>query len=305
MVNETQTSAVDLLAQIEELAVELAHLAGAQIADTLGSEITVAYKAEPQRDGIEPTNPVSDVDHAVEAMIRERVGTRFPAHAIIGEEVELQPAPDVEYLWVIDPVDGTTNFINGFPLFAASIGVLRNGVPIVGAIWCSTSHELRSGVYHAHRGGPLLFEGHSVPNGRPSTGVRRRLVARPGGAPGRLARWDTRVTGSTAIECAFVAAGIFQAGAFFGPFVWDVAGGVVLIKAAGLEVWTLRDRRWDRFERFEAPTRIREDRPPTLRDWKQALAIGSTDAVAPTLRERRGRIWRYRARVRRWVLRVL
>jgi hypothetical protein len=102
-----------------------------------------------------------------------------------------------------------------------------------------------------------------------------------------------------------VAAGIFQGGAFFGPFVWDVAAGVVLLQAAGLEVWTQQRGRWGRFERFEAPSRIREDRPPTLRDWRQALAVGNAEAIAPTLRERRGRIWRYRARLRRWVLRFL
>jgi len=299
------TPPAELLAQIEKLAVELAHAAGAQIMDTLGSAIAVEYKRESARSGMEPTNPVSEVDKAVEAMIRERLAQRFPDHAIVGEEMEIQPDPNVEYVWVVDPVDGTTNFINGFPLFAASIGVLRYGVPIVGAIWCATSHELRTGVYHAHTGGPLLFEGRTVPNGRPSVGVRRRLIARPGGAPGRLDRWDTRVTGSTCIECAFVAAGIFVGGAFFGPFVWDVAAGIVLLHAAGLEVWTQQGGRWVPFDRFEAPSKVSADRAPTLRDWRQALAIGTSEAVASTLRERRGRLWRYRARFRRFVLRFL
>src|SRR5262249_21909123 len=104
-VTQTEAVAPDLLDELEALAVELAHLAGAHTTDTLGSEITVEHKREPARAGIEPTNPVSEVDRNVEAIIRERVGQRFPTHAIIGEEVELQPAPDVEYVWVIDPVD--------------------------------------------------------------------------------------------------------------------------------------------------------------------------------------------------------
>jgi myo-inositol-1(or 4)-monophosphatase len=304
-VNEAAAPPVDVLAAIEDLAVELAHLAGAQIADTLGSAITVEYKREPSRTGTAPTNPVSEVDTAVEAMIRERVGARFPTHAIIGEELEIQPDPTLEYVWVIDPVDGTTNFVNGFPLFAAAIGVLHRGVPVVGAVWCSTSHELRAGVYHARAGGALLFEGHTVPASRPSSGVRRRLAARPGGGPGRLAQWDTRVTGSTCIECAFVAAGIFVSATFFGPYVWDVAAGIVLLRAAGLEVWILQGRRWSRFERFEPPARVREERGPTLRDWRQSLAVGTPEGVAPALRERRGRLWRYRARLRRALLRFI
>jgi myo-inositol-1(or 4)-monophosphatase len=303
--NRTSSLSLELLAEIEALAVELAHRAGAQIMDTLGSTITVEYKREDTRSGGAPTNPVSEVDHAVEAMIREAVSARFPDHGIIGEEVEIHPDPSLEFLWVIDPVDGTTNFVNGYPLFAACIGVLQHGLPVAGAIWCATSHQLRAGVYHAHRGGPLLFEGEPVQASRPSSGVRRRLVARPGGAPPRLAQWDTRVTGSTAIECAFVSSGIFAAATFWGPFVWDVAAGVVLIEAAGLEVWTLQDREWRRFERFEVPARVREDRPPTLRDWRQALAIGTPEGVAPTLRERRNRWWRMRARIRRNIMRFL
>lgn len=301
----TSSPSVELLAEIEALAVDLAHRAGAQIIATLGSAIAVEYKREDTRGGTAPTNPVSEVDHAVEAMIREAVGARFPDHGIIGEEVEIHPDPSLEFLWVIDPVDGTTNFVNGYPLFASCIGVLQHGVPVAGAIWCATSHQVRAGVYHARRGGPLLFDGEPVPASRPSSGVRRRLVARPGGAPPRLAQWDTRVTGSTAIECAFVASGIFAAATFWGPFVWDVAAGVVLIEAAGLEVWTLQDREWRRFERFEMPASVREDRAPTLRDWRQPLAIGTSEAVAPTLRERRSRVWRVRARIRRWVMRFL
>ncbi|HRC63395.1 MAG TPA: inositol monophosphatase family protein, partial [Dehalococcoidia bacterium] len=146
-----------LLEEIEAVAVELAHLAGAEIDSALGREIVVEYKSASKKGNVEPTNPVSEVDHAVEALVRERLALRFPGHGIIGEEVELQPDPTRDFVWVIDPVDGTTNFVNGFPLFAASIGVLHRGVPVAGAIWCSTGHELRSGVYHARAGGPLRF----------------------------------------------------------------------------------------------------------------------------------------------------
>ena len=283
-----------LLVALEALAAELAALAGAEITQTLGREIIVEYK-DPARGAPDATNPVSEVDRAVEGLIRERVGERFPQHGIVGEELELHPDPAHEFLWVIDPVDGTTNFINGFPLFSAAVGVLHRGRPVAGAIWCSTSHELRAGVYHARAGGPLQFEARDVPASRPSTGVRRRLMAAPGGAPGRMSDWDTRVTGSTAIECAFVAAGIFVAARFWSPALWDVAAGVVLVRAAGLEVWVRDGKRWQPLDRFEAPATVSEERAPSLRDWHQTLVIGQPDATAP-LRER--------ARRPRWTRRL-
>ena len=303
MAHETPSPAA--LGEIEELAVELARLAGAEIMNTLGSAIVVEYKASERNGPEDHANPVSEVDNAVEALIRERVGARFPSHGIIGEEIDLHPDPTLEYVWVIDPVDGTTNFINGYPLFCASIGVLHHGVPVVGAIWCSTGHELRTGVYHAHMGGPLLFEGRPVPANRPSTGVQRRLAARPGGLPGRRQRWDTRVTGSTAIECAFVAAGIFISGMFWAPYVWDVAAGVVLARAAGFEVWWHDGKRWLPLERFEAPATVRADRAPSVRDWKRPLTLGTPEGIAPNLEMARDWRWRLRGRLRRWATRWL
>ena len=125
------------LAEIEEAALALARLAGERIAETLEHEIVVEYKDEARGDGA-PTNPVSEVDHAIEALLRERLAERFPDHGIIGEEVAEASGADCDFVWVVDPVDGTTNFINGFPLFASSIGVLHRGRPVAGAIWCST-----------------------------------------------------------------------------------------------------------------------------------------------------------------------
>ena len=162
-----------LLDSLEETARELASAAGAEITAALGRSVSVDYKAEQKSEDTAPTDPVSEVDRAVEAMIRERLAERFPEHAILGEERDDHPAPTAEYLWAVDPVDGTTNFVNRFPLFAASIGVLRDGAPIAGAIWCSTSHALRAGVYHAHSGSPLRFEG------EPLAGV----AANEGGPP--------------------------------------------------------------------------------------------------------------------------
>ena len=82
-----------LLAEIEEAALGLARLAGAEITDALQREISVEYKTEARGDSA-PTDPVSDVDRAVEQLLRERLRERFPDHGIVGEEVDEHPSPD-------------------------------------------------------------------------------------------------------------------------------------------------------------------------------------------------------------------
>src|SRR5262245_37986958 len=213
-------------------------------------------------------DPVSQVDHRVEVLIRARLAERFPEHAIIGEEIDEHRERAHDIVWAIDPIDGTANFINGFPLFAASIGVLHKGRPIVGALWCATSHALRAGVYHAHRGGALHFDDQSIePKSNPA--IRRWLAgsayaARGGGLP-----WDERVTGSAAIECAFVAAGLLRVAQFERPNLWDVAGGVALVRSAGGDVRTRTASGWASLDTFE----------PDLRSWRQPLILGGAKAV--------------------------
>jgi myo-inositol-1(or 4)-monophosphatase len=266
------------LRAIETLAVELAHEGGRQAIDGLGREIAVDYKTESKQDGHAPRDPVSEIDHAVEALVRERVGAAFPDHEVIGEEVEDHPIATDGFVWVVDPVDGTANFVNGYPLFCVSIGVLHNGAPAVGAIWCASTHALGPGVYHAHRGGGLHFEGEPFA-GVPESDVRRRLSAAPGGSPGRTQYWDHRVTGSAAIELAYVAAGIFQSAWFGGLKIWDLAAGVLLIEESGKHVRHRRTREFEDFARFEAPAEIKEERAPSLRDWRGLIVVGTEEAV--------------------------
>ncbi len=291
----TNLDAPDISA-IEALAIELAREAGELARAALQRQVTVEYK--PDARGKDSTNdPVSEVDRAVEALVRQCVAERFPSHAVIGEEVDTHPDAAAEVVWVIDPIDGTANFINGFPLFAVSIGVLHRGVPIAAAIWCGSTHLLGPGVYHARAGGALHLDGVEVPRER-GTEVKRALAAAPGGAPGGTKEWEHRVTGSIAIEAALVAAGVFTSATFWAPRIWDVAAAALLVQAAGREVWVRSGGQWQPFERFEMPARTPPRRPasgaastdpppePTLRDWRQAVLIGTT-AATTLIRERR------------------
>jgi myo-inositol-1(or 4)-monophosphatase len=268
------------LIKIEQLAVELADIAGSEIVKALGGLLAIRYKAsataEADAEKLKWRDPVSEVDGRVEAIIRKRVAEHFPGHDIIGEEMTERPARDHEYVWAVDPIDGTTNFINGFPLFAASIGVLHRCRPVAAAVWCSTSHALRSGVYHAARGGKLRFDGADV-TPKINPGVRRRLAGVPL-VTGEEAHWDTRKTGSAALECALVAAGLLQVARFNTPNIWDVAGGIALVEAAGGEVRRHDGKRWKSMDSFE-PGRG-PDGKPDLRYWRGGIVVGRGDAVA-------------------------
>src|SRR5262245_2877249 len=191
-----------------DMAVQLATLAGTEIVRTFGGIFTVRYKTG-DAGKLSARDPVSEVDRHVEKLIRTRLGERFPTHDIIGEEMEERPGRGQDCVWAVDPIDGTTNFVNGFPMFAASIGALHRGVPVAGAVWCSVSHALRAGVYHAPIGRKLRFEGNDV-TPKVNADVLRRLAGVPVAAHAYEAGWETRKTGSAALECALVAAGLLE-----------------------------------------------------------------------------------------------
>jgi myo-inositol-1(or 4)-monophosphatase len=199
--------------------------------------------------------------------MRARLSERFPDHDVIGEEIETERA-GTDFLWAVDPIDGTTNFVNGFPLYAASIGLLHRGVPVVGAIWCSATHALGPGVYHARLGGRLAFDGQPFERFS-GEGVRRRLA----GIAGRsdAGDYEPRWTGSAAVECAFVAAGLLAAARFRYTNIWDVAGGVALVQAAGGEVLERHgEEEWLPFQSFGGEPW----------NWKGGLILGENQGGA-------------------------
>jgi myo-inositol-1(or 4)-monophosphatase len=263
------------LDDIEDMAVQLATLAGAEIVRTFGSIFTVRYKTGDARK-LSVRDPVSEVDRHVEALIRARLAERFPSHDIIGEEMEERPGRDHHCVWAVDPIDGTTNFVNGFPMFAASIGVLRRGAPIAGAIWCSVSHALRAGVYHAAAGGKLRFEGDDV-TPKVNADVLRRLAGVPIAADADEAGWETRKTGSAALECALVAAGLLEVARFASPNIWDVGGGIALVRAGGGVVREHDGMQWRPMERFTPVAR--SGAVPDLRAWRRPIVVGTKSGV--------------------------
>jgi len=258
----------DLLERIGATALELARLAGREMAEALGRNPAVHYKGEGSL-----SDPVSSVDQAVEADIRKILAQRFPDHDVLGEESPERPARGSPFLWAVDPVDGTANYINGYPLFAASVGVLHQGVPVAGAVWCASSHALRAGVYHAVAGGGLFFEGEPVAPLR-NPAVRRRIAGFVDASPRSPQEWEARRSGSAAIECAFIAAGLMEVARFERPNAWDVAGGFVLVEATGGVVRTFGPEGWQPFRGFAEEA---EGADPGR--WRRPVILGRPEAV--------------------------
>jgi len=256
---------------LEETAYDLAVLAGEQLIAALGRPIAVRYQDE-HRGIMAPHDAVSDLDEEIEALLRRRLAVRHSDHAVLGEEGGLGGALGSPFTWTIDAIDGTANFVNGVPFYASSIGVLLEGVPVAGAVWCSTTHALRPGVYHARhstQGGSFRFEGRGMAlAGRRSVGLQRRLSTAPAPHKMREPGWDHRNFGAVGLESALVAAGVLASARTSRSRSWEVAPGVVLVQAAGHEVWTQGADRWEPFERFEDPE-----------TWAQPLLFADEEAV--------------------------
>jgi myo-inositol-1(or 4)-monophosphatase len=119
------SSAVDL-APYRRFMIELAELSGGFIRPLFGAPgLAVETKAD--------ASPVTQADRGAEELMRARIAKRFPAHGIIGEEFGSERA-DAEFVWVLDPVDGTKSFITGVPLWGTLIALLHRGQPVLGCI---------------------------------------------------------------------------------------------------------------------------------------------------------------------------
>ncbi len=197
---------------------------------------------------------VTIADEAAEAVIVERLERAFPDHAIVAEESGGRDRAS-PWRWLVDPLDGTTNFVHAFPVFAVSIALFRGETPVLGLVV-----DVVRGEWFTARTG----QGAWVDEGDPRDGRRiqvssvddpeRRLVA-----TGFPFRWpeltdlylgafrdvfeqvgDMRRAGAAALDLAWTAAGRLDGFWEIGLSPWDLAGGEVLIREAGGEItdWT-------------------------------------------------------------------
>jgi myo-inositol-1(or 4)-monophosphatase len=186
---------------------------------------------------------VTDADLASQRTIAEYLAARFPAHAFLGEEdaQHQRPGPDAPPTWIVDPIDGTTNYVHDCPFYCVSIGLQVAGELIAGVVYDPARQEM----FAAAKGQGAWLNDRRLRTSR-TDGLGEALLATgfPPDLRGqeRTLDWwryfslrarSLRRTGSTALNLAYVAAGRFDGYWAFDNHVWDVAAAVVLVREAG------------------------------------------------------------------------
>lgn len=184
---------------------------------------------------------VSEVDHAAEAAIIQILKEAYPAHGFNAEESGKDRAK-AEYVWCIDPLDGTTNFLHGLPQYCVSIALLHHGVPEQGVIFDPNRNELftatrGSGAYLNERR-IRVSKQESLKAALVGTGFPYREVDNIALYIGQLERMmrgtaGVRRAGAAALDLAWVACGRLDAFWEMGLSPWDMAAGALLVREAG------------------------------------------------------------------------
>lgn len=211
---------------------QIAREAGALLMSHFDRRIKIEYKGE--------ADLVTAADRASETLIRERIRQQWPAHDILGEEQGLSSTGS-DYRWYVDPLDGTTNFAHGFPVFCVSLALEYKGQLIAGVVYDPTRNEL----FAAEKGSGAFLNQRRIHVSQ-ITKLAESLVAT--GFPSNkrhknpnihfyhqitLRTHGVRRAGSAALDLCYVACGRLEAFWEFNLNPWDTAAGVLLVEESG------------------------------------------------------------------------
>jgi len=224
------------VASFVETAVEIGREAAALIAKALDQQT-----ANGQRFELKGRHDlVTETDRASEKLIVERLRDHFPLHSIVAEEGGGHESSS-EYRWYVDPLDGTTNFAHGFPVFNTTLALERNGELIAGVIVDPTRNE----VFSAELGSGAYLNGRRI---QVSSAARLEDALSASGFPSRKRHQDVNVhffyqlsmlthgvrrPGAAALDLAYVACGRLDLFWEFSLNPWDMAAGALLVREAG------------------------------------------------------------------------
>lgn len=227
------------LATMHEFVISLARNAGEYALKSLTNDNNNRQKGN----GIDV---ITDVDHECENEMIDRIREAYPDHGITGEEHGVVCHPDAEYQWLLDPLDGTNNYVLGMPMFGNCITVLRNGSPVVAAV-----HDSARGITtSAWLGGGAWRDGKPAHVGKFPDLARTTVSWTQGYVVSSDDPWATQSmfdleqsfkrvlrTWSPSIDWGLIAAGTVGAFAAWKNELHDLVGGELIVAEAGGEVW--------------------------------------------------------------------
>jgi myo-inositol-1(or 4)-monophosphatase len=202
-------------------------------------------------DKTSPMDVVTDIDRETQDLILKTLKKNFPEDITWGEESGY-PLKDFSSTWVLDPIDGTTNYIHGLPLYSISLAYYHQGIPVIGVIDSPAFGE----TFFSERGNGAYLNGKSIQLSDVKD-LRRSLLST--GFPHEQNRCDIiipvykhllcrtqalRAIGSAALGIAYVACGRFEAYFQFGISFYDVAAGVCILEEAGGRVLQINEKPW-------------------------------------------------------------
>ncbi|HVM75815.1 MAG TPA: inositol monophosphatase family protein [Candidatus Saccharimonadales bacterium] len=221
-----------MIKQSLEIAIEIAQEAGKVLREEMERPPTIAYKGD--------FDLVTQADRRSEQVIVTRLQQHFPGHTVAAEEGTGKNTGS-EYVWHVDPLDGTTNFAHAYPCFCVSMALARGNELLLGVIYNPIYQEL----FAAARGEGATFNGRKISCSK-ITSLKSSLLCTGFPNHNREANpnfhyyWDftlrshgVRRDGSAALDLASVAMGRFDSFWEFGLNPWDVAAGIVLVEEAG------------------------------------------------------------------------
>ncbi|CAK9223098.1 unnamed protein product [Sphagnum troendelagicum] len=224
-------------------------LLASEAAAKRGAEVVMAAIDKPRNiDYKGKTDLVTDTDRNTELAILEVLRDKFPGHLVLGEEGGVSGDATSEYLWCIDPLDGTTNFAHGYPSFAVSVAVLHRGRPVAASVveFAGGPFAWVTRTFTASAGGGAFCNGHHIHVSNTDQVERSLLVTGFGyehdeawAANIALFKEFTDVSrgvrrlGAAAVDMCHVALGIVEAYWEFRLKPWDMAAGVLIVEEAG------------------------------------------------------------------------